>query len=93
MLFSVVARYKPGAAAKTASMGLAFTAHLEQPLMSIRLAGPLRDADGETTGFMAILEAKSFEEARSWVDSSPNQGAGLYERVDIAELEPEVGRL
>lgn len=93
MLFSIFAHYKPGAAAKTSKMGLDFTAHLEQPLMPIRLAGPLRDDQGETTGFMALVEAKSFEEARGWIESSPIQGAGLYERVYIEELAPEVGRL
>ena len=52
MLFSVVAHFKPGAAAKATATALAFTSHLEQPLMPIRLAGPLRNAKGEQTGFM-----------------------------------------
>ena len=93
MLFSIVAHFKPGAAAKTSATAGAFTSHLEQPLMSIRLAGPLRNAKGEQTGFMSILEARSFAEADNFVKSSPNLEAGLYERVDIEELEPEVGRI
>lgn len=93
MLFSVVAHFKPGAAAKAAATALAFTDHLEQPLMPIRVAGPLRNAKGEHSGFMAIIEAKSFAEVDGFVKSSPNSEAGLYERVDIDELEPEVGRI
>jgi uncharacterized protein YciI len=91
MLFTVVAHYKPGAAARTPAS--AFTDHLEQPLMPIRLAGPLRNAKGEQTGFMAIVEAQSFAAADAFVKSSPNLEAGLYERVEIEALEPEVGRL
>ena len=93
MLFSVVAHFKPGAAAKAAATALAFTDHLEQPLMHIRVAGPLRNAKGEQTGFMSILEAQSFAEAENFVNSSPNLEAGLYERVDIDQLDPEVGRI
>lgn len=93
MLFSVVAHFKPGAAARTPVTALEFTSHLEQPLMPIRLAGPLRNARGEQTGFMAILEAQSFADADNFVRSSPNLEAGLYERVDVEQLEPEVGRI
>jgi len=93
MLFSVVCHFKPGAAARTPETAQAFTSHLEQPLMSIRLAGPLRNAKGEQTGFMAIVEAQSFAEADDFLKSSPNAEAGLYERVDVEQLDPEVGRL
>jgi uncharacterized protein YciI len=93
MLFSVVCHYKPGAAARTAETAAAFTSHLEQPLMGIRLAGPLRNAKGEKTGFMAIVEAQSFAEADNFLKSSPNVDAGLYERVEVEQLEPEMGRL
>jgi uncharacterized protein YciI len=93
MLFSVVCHFKPGAAAKTAATAEAFTSHLEQPLMGIRLAGPLRNAKGEQTGFMTLLEAQSFAEADGFLKSSPDLDAGLYERVEIEQLDPEVGRL
>jgi uncharacterized protein YciI len=93
MLISVVAHFKPGAAAKARAAGLAFTGHLEQPLMPIRLAGPLRDAKGEQTGFMLLIEAQSFAEADDFVKSSPHLEAGLYDRVEIEQLDPEVGRI
>jgi uncharacterized protein YciI len=93
MLFSIVAHFKPGAAAKTPETAAAFTSHLEQPLTPIRLAGALRDAKGEQTGFMVLLEAQSFAAADSFVKTSPETEAGLYERVDIAQLDPEVGRI
>jgi uncharacterized protein YciI len=61
--------------------------------MGIRLAGPLRNAKGEQTGFMALVEAQSFAEADDFVKSSPNLKAGLYERVEVEQLDPEMGRL
>ena len=61
--------------------------------MPIRLAGPLRNAKGEQTGFMLLLEAQSFAQADDFVKSSPNLEAGLYDRVEVEQLDPEVGRL
>ena len=93
MLFSLVCHFKPGAAARTSATAEAFTSHLEQPLNPIRLAGALRNAKGEQTGLMLVLEAPSFADVDNFVKASPNLEAGLYDRVEIAELDPEVGRI
>lgn len=93
MLYNIVGYFKPGGAEKAQAQAMAFDDHLGQPLERIPLAGALRDADGKERGFMVLLEAPSFEEAKQFLNESPNFQAGLYERVDISELDVEVGRL
>jgi uncharacterized protein YciI len=93
MLFNIVGYFKPGGAEKAPQNALAFDDHLGQPMNRVPLAGPLRDANGRECGFMALLEAPSFEDAKRFVDGSPNFEAGLYDRVDISQLDVEVGRL
>jgi uncharacterized protein YciI len=93
MLFAVTGMLKPDAEAKLPGLQEAFNEHLAQPFRRIRLAGPLRGADGHRLGFMALIEAENFGQAEAYLHQSPLFRAELYERVDVAEYEVEVGRL
>ncbi|MDB5692828.1 MAG: hypothetical protein JWO81_1891 [Alphaproteobacteria bacterium] len=93
MLFAVTGILKPGAEAKLAGLQEAFNEHLAQPFRRIRLAGALRSADRSRTGFMVLLEADRFDQAEAYLRESPIFRADLYERVDVAEYELQVGRL
>ena len=57
MLFAINCRYKPGIEAQHAALEVAFGDHMRQPLLHIRLAGVLCDAQGARIGFMALMEA------------------------------------
>jgi hypothetical protein len=93
MLFSIACYFKPGGAAGTARTAAEFGDHLQQPSLRIPLGGALRNDDGEEVGFMVLLEAPSFVEARHFLDESPNVSADLYDRVEVSQLDLEVGRL
>jgi hypothetical protein len=91
MIFSIVGHFKPGGAVKASEAAAEFSDHLAQPLLHIPLAGALRNAEGEETGFMLLLEAKSFADAQDFLSESPS--ARFYDRVEISSLDVEVGRL
>ncbi|MEI9890435.1 MAG: YciI family protein [Caulobacteraceae bacterium] len=94
MLFSVIARFKPGVEAQRDALHEAFSDHLRQPLMHIRLAGAVRHADtGERQGVLLLIEADDRKLIDHFLDSSPYAAAGLYDRVYIDELVIEAGGL
>jgi uncharacterized protein YciI len=94
MLYSVIARFKPGMEAERDALHEQFGDHLRQPLMHIRLAGAVRHADtGERQGVLLLIEADDRRQVDHFLELSPYAKAGLYERVYIDELEIEAGGL
>jgi len=91
MQFVVAGILKPGTEGKLLALHNEFNEHLAQPFRKIALAGALRGKDGKRRGYLAIIEADSFEEAEAWLDQSPFYANDLYERVEVAEFAPEVG--
>lgn len=67
------------------------TDFLSQPLIKIRLFGPLRDDSGRRAGMMMIFEDDSLEAARGFVMESPFLQAGLYEDHRLYEYVNEAG--
>lgn len=67
------------------------TGFLQQPLIQIRAAGPLRDEAGKRAGMMMIFEADDRAAAESLVANSPYLRAGLYEQHRLLEYQDEVG--
>ena len=65
--------------------------HLTQPNRTISLFGLLRDKDGKRQGYLAFIEADSFEQAEQFMNESPFYTNELYERVEVAEFQPQVG--
>ena len=93
MLFLVAGILKPDVEDRLIELRDQFNEHLSQPNRKIALAGLLRDKDGHRKGYLAFLEAKDFAEAESWLHQSPFYQNDLYERVQVAEFNAEVGFL
>ena len=67
--------------------------HLSQPRPRIINAGYLCDDGGERIGVLALLEVDAFADARRFIEASPFQEGGRFERIEVAEYDVEVGRL
>jgi uncharacterized protein YciI len=91
MQYLVAGILKPGAEGELLALHNEFNEHLAQPYRKIALAGALRGKDGKRKGYLAIIEAESFEDAEAWLNQSPFYENDLYERVEVAEFAPEVG--
>jgi uncharacterized protein YciI len=91
MLYLVAGILKPGSEERLVELRNEFNEHLSQPFRKISLAGLLRDRDGKRTGYVAIIEAGSFDEAEAFLKQSPFYEHGLYERIEVAEFAAEVG--
>ena len=92
MLFALLGLLKPGSEKKLPS-GDAVNEHLSQPFRRTRLAGYLCREDGTRSGLLMLVEADSFAAAEAHLRQSPFFKADLYERVEVAEYDLEVGRL
>jgi uncharacterized protein YciI len=94
MLFSVIARFKPGVEAARDALHEQFGDHLRQPLLHIRLTGALRHTQsGERQGVLLLIEADDRRAVDHFLELSPYGQAGLYERVYVDELAIEAGSL
>ena len=91
MLFLVAGILKPGVEEQLLELHNEFNEQLSQS--EIKLAGLLRDKEGQRKGYLALLEAKDFDDAESFLRRSPIYRNDLYERVEVAEFNPEVGFL
>jgi uncharacterized protein YciI len=91
MLFLVAGILKSGVEERLLELHTEFNEQLSQS--EIKLAGLLRDKDGHRKGYLALLEAKDFAGAESFLQRSPIYQNDLYERVEVAEFNPEVGFL
>jgi uncharacterized protein YciI len=65
--------------------------HLSQPFRSISLAGLMRDRQGKRHGYLIFFEAKDFDDAEAYLRQSPFYQNDLYERVDVAEFNAQIG--
>jgi uncharacterized protein YciI len=93
MLFAITAILKPGVEKRLEALSAELNEFLSQPFRELVLAGVLRDRDGAKRGYLALLEADSFEHAERYLHESPFYRNGLYDRTDVAEYIIEVGRL
>ena len=93
MLHAVHALFRPGTKASRDALEETTSANLEQPFLTIHLAGPLLDKDGNRSGILMIMEADDIETVRTFVANSRYQKAGIYETVRIDRFAPEVGKI
>jgi uncharacterized protein len=91
MMYALIAFLKPGADPIPESVQVETTDFLGQPLMKVRMAGPLRDASGRRAGMMMIFEDQSREAAEKFASESPYLKAGLFEDYRVYEFANEVG--
>jgi uncharacterized protein YciI len=91
MLYVWMGFLKPDAGPIPQSVQQATNAFLEQPLINIESAGPLRDRSGNRAGMMMIFEVEDWDTAENFVKTSPYLTSGLYEDHRLFEHVSEVG--
>lgn len=90
MLYVWMGFLKPGADQIAQSVQEMTRDFLDQPLIDIRMVGPLLDPSGKRSGMMMIFERDNREAAESFVAESPYLRAGLYEDHRLYEYQDGV---
>ena len=93
MLFLIAGVLKAGSEQRMLELRNEWNEHLSQPNRHVSLFGALRDRDGKRSGYLAMLEAESFDDAESFLKQSPFYQNDLYERVEVAEFQPQMGAI
>lgn len=92
MIFTVIGLLRQPVPPRDAAFEAALNAHLAQPNLRIVNAGYLRNARREPIGILALIETDSFARAQAFLECSPFQTGGYFERTEVAEYDVEVGR-
>jgi uncharacterized protein YciI len=67
-------------------------AYVGSTIDKIKSAGPMIAGDGETMiGSILIMEGASLQEIEAWSDKDPYKIAGLFESVEITQLNWTLG--
>jgi len=93
MLFAVKAHFRPDSEERRAALSTEFSQHIRQPLLHIRLLGALMDGDGKRNGMLMLMEADGRELVQNFLDQSPFSREGVYDGLEIEELQIEAGSL
>lgn len=93
MQFAVTAFLRPGAEDELVKYSDELNEQVGPDGTNVLLAGVLRDEAGKRIGYLALFKGDAIAEARDWVRDSPIYRNHLYERLEIAEYDIEVGKL
>ncbi|MHB8287350.1 MAG: YciI family protein [Caulobacteraceae bacterium] len=93
MFYVVTAYLRAGTEKEQSELARVFTDHLGQRQPRLRLGGPLKDDNGVRIGIFYIAESETREAVETLVHSSPFYKAGLYDRVEITNVDLELGSL
>ena len=91
MLFMVAAYLKPGFEQQLLQFRDELNEHFAQD--KLRVAGALRDAQGQKIGYLGFVEAENFADAERYVQQGPFYQEHLYERLEIFQYALEIGDL
>ncbi len=91
MLFAIVTRDRPGAAAIRKERLQAHLAHVEATLDRLAIAGPLRDEDGNFVGSLLVVKADSAEDARALLEADPYFQADIWSEIRISAFSAAAG--
>ncbi len=69
----------------------AHLAHVEAHIDRYFVAGPLKNAEGQTIGSMLVVEAADEADARAFLDADPYAGAGLWSQIHVAAFAAVAG--
>ncbi len=61
--------------------------------LTVLVAGPMLDADGDPNGSLFILEATDEADVRLFAENDPYNKAGLFEKVEISPFNIVTGSL
>jgi uncharacterized protein YciI len=93
MFFAVTAILNAEGEERLPELQEAFNEHLAQPYRHVRLAGTLHSDQGRKIGYMVLIESDTIAEAEAYLQESPVARAQGYERTEILEFRPQVGRV
>jgi uncharacterized protein YciI len=93
MLYAVKARFRPDTEEQRVALSSEFSQHIRQPLLHIRLLGALLDGNGKRNGILMLMEADERTIVQNFLDQSPFTREGVYEGLEIDELQIEAGSL
>ena len=91
MLFAWMGFLKTGAGPVPQDVQQQTNDFLQQPYITIRSVGPLRDENGRRAGMMMVFEVDDRAAAEALVANSPYLTAGLYADHRLYEYANEVG--
>ena len=87
MYFALYCRDKENALETRMAAREDHLAYVAAHIDKVKAAGPLLAEDGQTMiGSLLIMEGESLEEIKTWSASDPYVKAGLFERVDINQM-------
>jgi hypothetical protein len=81
--FAIIARDAPGSAEKRNAHRAAHFARVEQIMIRVAVAGPLKDDSGAIIGSLIVLDAADAAEARSLLEGDPYFAAGVWANIEI----------
>lgn len=93
MLYAVKARFRAGTEEQRNALATEFSQHIRQPLLHIRFLASLMDGRGARSGMLMFMEADGREQLQNFLGQSPYSREGLYEALEIDELQIEAGSL
>jgi hypothetical protein len=91
MLFALIGLYKDHVEQELLEIRSDVNEYLGQPLLQTVLAAVLRNKDRRRIGNVVLVEAPTFAEAEVQLRYSPALNEGLYDRVEIGEIDIEIG--
>jgi uncharacterized protein len=91
MLFVVAGHFRPDCEAQRGPLEARFNEHLMQRVDRVHFGGPLYGEAGTMSGVMLVVEAADRAAAQAFLHASPYQQAGLYDRIEVTEIRPEIG--
>ena len=92
-LFALFCLDKPNALELRMATRPSHVAYLQTKGESLKLAGPLLDAQGDMMGSMLVIEAQDLTAAQAFADADPYAQAGLFASVAVHEYRVGLGRL
>jgi uncharacterized protein YciI len=93
MIFAIVGLFKDPKPEPELGFEAALNEQLAQPFLHIITAGYVRGEGGQPTGFLGLVEADSFHQAKAFLDNSPFRRSGLYKDLWLGAYESEVGHI
>ena len=90
-LFCIHAIDGPGSAEIRPRLIGAHLAHVEASIDRYFVAGPLKNAAGQTIGSMLVVEAANEDDARAFLNQDPYAGADLWSEIHIAAFAAVAG--
>lgn len=90
-LYCIHAIDGPGSAEKRPKLIGEHLAHVEANIDRYFVAGPLKNADGQTIGSMLVVEAADENDARDFLNQDPYAGVNLWSEIHIAAFAAVAG--